>query len=598
VAESGSAEGVGAVRNDGDRHNAAPRSGVDHPIPRPTQANNLDHANAVSVLLLGIAVAATWPASVAGALVAKATWRITDPPIVGRWLVAGLGAVAALMDQGSLAPAWPWQLALHAVAPAMTAPTVGAITHALVPEALLGPALLLVIQYANRAWSRTIAGQEWARYRAMTERKRALEWGWPGPAKSGPAENETTPVPHPPGAIRLGAVASTRQPFDLGIAEVEQHIFLPGASGTGKTTTIGRLTDGALANGMGVVIIDCKGTGLGGPARALAVRHGVPLTVVDPHDEESVGYDPCSGEPAAVANKIVGAFSFSGEAEIYKQVAMEAVPVICRALAASGQPITLEAIYGSLAKGGLSRLGRAPGAEGHRDRLQQLEDSGGVGTAGFVGLQRRLGALMEGTFGDLFRQRPALSWPDELSAPRVTYISLSATGASEDVELFGRVVLQDLKQVADSRMRAMNRGDSPQPVMIVIDEFAALREATQVVDLLLQARQAKMPLVVATQYLPELVAIRQPVLSTGVLIAHRLESKDAELVAAQFGTHTTMALTAQVDYETGTSEKGSVRQVEEYHVHPNDLRSLPVGVAAVLSRVTARRNIVRVQRTV
>jgi hypothetical protein len=61
---------------------------------------------------------------------------------------------------------------------------------------------------------------------------------------------------------------------------------------------------------------------------------------------------------------------------------------------------------------------------------------------------------------------------------------------------------------------------------------------------------------------------------------------------------TTMALTAQVDYETGTSEKGSVRQVEEYHVHPNDLRSLPVGVAAVLSRVSSRRNIVRVQRTV
>jgi len=588
------------VRNHGDRHKTAPRSGADpHPVPRPTQANNLDHANAVSLLLLGIGVAATWPASVAGALVAKTTWRATGTPIVVRWLVAGLGAVAALTDRTALAPAWSWQLVLHAFDPAAAAPAWTTIVHALGPEALLGPALLVVVESANRSWRRTIAGQEWARYRAMTERKRALEWGWHGPAKPAPADGQPAPVPHPPGVIRLGTISSSSRAFDLALNEVEQHIFLPGASGTGKTTTIGRLADGALANGMGVVIIDCKGTGLGGPARTLASRHGVPLTVVDPYDEDSVGYDPCSGEPAAVANKIVGAFSFSGEAEIYKQVAMEAVPVICRALSAARQPVTLEAIYLALAKGGLSRLGREKGAEEHRTRLQQLEDSGGsVGTARFVGLQRRLGALMEGTFGDLFRQRPALSWQEEFSAPRVTYISLSATGASEDVELFGRVVLQDLKQVADARMRSMNRNDVPRPVLVVIDEFAALREATQVVDLLLQARQAKMPLVVATQYLPELVAIRQPVLSTGVLIAHRLESKDAELVAAQFGTHTTMQLTAQVDYETGTSEKGSVRQVEEYDVHPNDLRSLPVGVAAVLSRVTARRNIVRVQRSI
>ncbi len=135
------------------------------------------------------------------------------------------------------------------------------------------------------------------------------------------------------------------------------------------------------------------------------------------------------------------------------------------------------------------------------------------------------------------------------------------------------------------------------PVLLVFDEFAALREATQVVDLLLQARQAKTPLVVATQFLPEDPSIRRPVLSAGVLIAHRLEAEDADMIAAQFGTHTVPMHTAQVDYESGTSEKGSVRWVEEFNVHPNVLKELPNGVAAVYSRPSQRRTIVKVNVT-
>ena len=89
----------------------------------------------------------------------------------------------------------------------------------------------------------------------------------------------------------------------------------------------------------------------------------MPFTTVDPRDPDTVGYDPCSGDAAAIANKIVGAFTFSGEAEIYKQVAMEVIPVICRALQPSGEPMTLDSIYDALNKGGMSRLGRRDGAE-------------------------------------------------------------------------------------------------------------------------------------------------------------------------------------------------------------------------------------------
>ncbi|HEV3212920.1 MAG TPA: type IV secretion system DNA-binding domain-containing protein [Acidimicrobiales bacterium] len=387
------------------------------------------------------------------------------------------------------------------------------------------------------------------------------------------------------------------QSYDLTIGEIAQHIFLPGASGSGKTTTVACLMDGLLSCGYGVVIIDCKGSGLGAAARALAQRHRVALNVVDPNDVNTLGYDPCQGDAASIANKIVGAFTFSGEAEIYKQVAMEVIPVLCRALQSSGVKVTLAALYDSLSKGAMSRLGRRDGLDPSvRARLEELEESGGVGAAGYVGLQRRLGALLEGTFGPLFEMEPGLRWTQVAEHPSVTHIALSATAAGEDVELFGRVITQDLKQLCDERMRAIDAGVEVGPLLVVYDEFAALREATQIVDLLLQARQARTPILVATQYLPEEVSIRKPVLSAGVVIAHRLEAEDAELVASQFGTHSSPMLTRQVDYDTGESQMGSLRMVEEFDIHPNVFKSLPVGTAAVLSRTTGRKRVVAIRR--
>jgi hypothetical protein len=559
------------------------------------QGSTTHHSRAAALFTVCAVLVATFPGALVGAAIAWALWRITRPDIVTRWLVAGLAAATAAVLQPAVAYGWTWRFLVQLFLPSTPS---GASMDAILPtvpaEMLLGPLVLVAYQFGLASWHETIHGQEWARASRVERRKKALERGWAGPAGAAPAGADGEA--HPSGTIRLGT-SDDERPFDLGAEEVAQHIFVPGASGSGKTTTLVRLADGALANGYAVVIIDCKGVGLGAVARSLASRHDVPLTIVDPQDPGTVGYDPCSGDAPTIANKLIGAFTFGGDAEIYKQVAMEVVPVICRAMAAAGQEISLDTIYDALGRGGLMRLGRSKGAEAYRDRLEDMEAAGGIGAAGYVGLQKRLGALMEGTFGDVFRLRPALDWHTLMREPSVTYLSLSSTAAGEDVELFGRVITQDLKQVCDQRMRAIERGEDLIPVLIMYDEFAALREARQVVDLLLQARQARAPLVISTQYLPEEPAIRKPILSAGVLIAHRVEATDAEVIASEFGTHTTTALTAQVDYNEGTSEKGSVRWVEEYNVHPNVLKDLPVGMAAVFARRTKRRQLVHIHRT-
>jgi len=396
-------------------------------------------------------------------------------------------------------------------------------------------------------------------------------------------------------SVTLGLVDG--RPFRLELRELSQHVFIPGASGSGKTTTVACIVDGHLSHGCGTVIVDCKGTGLDEAARVLSIRHDVPLHVVDPRDPATLGYDPCQGDAAAIANKLIGAFTFSAEAEIYKQIAMEVVPVICRALQAAGMRVTLAEIQRSLGKSALSRLGRMKGIDPEMQaRLEELNDAGRVSLSGYQGLQHRLGALLEGAFGPIFSLEPALNWREVTVGPQITYLSLSATAAGEDVELFARVIAQDLKQLCDERMRAISRGEAVSQLLIVFDEFAALREAPQVVDLLLQARQARVCVLIATQYLPDAPAIRKPALSSGVVITHRLDADDAEVLAAQFGTRSVPSVTTQVDYETGESKAGSLRMVEEFNVHPNVIKALPVGRAAVLSRVSNRRGVVDVRR--
>lgn len=542
----------------------------------------------VVVILAGI----TFPGALPGALIAAGLWSLTREPTSLRLVFAAVAMATALVLR-SLTFGWLWRIAIARLGSGRLPLTLPGLERSIATEMLLGPALLLILHFTAELRIRTPLGRHAHERRLNVRRSKAMRIDRSRRPAQRPDQGDWS---HPPGKIRLGKDES-QQFFDLDVSEIGAHIFIPGATDTGKTTTMMRLAGGAVANGYGVVILDGKGVSLARDAASLAQRNNLPFVVVDPDAETSLGYDPCTGDTPHIANKLVGAFDYSEQAEIYKQVAMEVIPVIARALMASGEKVSLRRIYDTLGKSGLARLSRTPGLPGAMvERLKSLDASGGVGPAGYAGLQHRFGALLEGKFGPLIEREPALDWTQVTESPTVAYFSLSATAASEDVELFVRVITQDLKQLCDARLRTINAGGDVTPLLVVYDEFAAFKEARQIVDLLLQARQARMSVVVATQFIPEDIPIRTPILSAGVMISHRVGDADAKAIAAEFGTHSVPRLTSQVDFETGTSEKGSVREVEEFNVHPNVLRQLPKGVAVVYARSSNRRQVVKVHR--
>lgn len=564
---------------------------------------------------LAVAIIAA-PAAAIGMALSWIVWRITRPAKL-TVIVLTVGAAVSFVILAHQV-AWLWPIGvffpgrLYGVLPPSSAAPLGSVIwRSCAIELLLGPSLFVALDALLGFREHTLIS---GLYR-QAPRNAAREGGWGGwrsrwsgdggrydsSAVAGSAH--ALEASHPTGAIRLGVDRDNRRkPFDLTAAELAAHVFIPGASGSGKTTTLARIADGAMQEGYGLVIVDCKGGGLGVTARQLAARHGLPFFAVDPSDPDSLGYNPVTGDAADVANKLLGAFSFGQEGEIYKQVAMRGIPPIVRGLMAANKPVTLAAITQACEPNELARLARQVGTEGGegdeggelQTELLQLAAAEGIGKAGMASLEFRFGALLQGKFGDLFRKSPALDWDAVLAKPSVVYVSLSATAASEDVELMGRVVAQDLKQLCGRRLRVAQEGKSVTPVIVAFDEFAALREAEQITDLLLQARQAEMPVLLSTQYLPEAIPIRKAALSAGLLVVHRLESQDAEDVAAQWGTQNRWKVTYQTNWESGETEKGSIRTVDEFVIHPNVLRSLDLGEVAVRSVSTKRHAIVKV----
>src|SRR4051794_12345252 len=88
------------------------------------------------------------------------------------------------------------------------------------------------------------------------------------------------------------------QPFGLKLVELERHVTLIGTTGSGKTTTLGRLMEAALQAHWSVLVIDAKGGRLASVCRALGTSSGVPARIWLPGAADTWTYDLCAGEPS------------------------------------------------------------------------------------------------------------------------------------------------------------------------------------------------------------------------------------------------------------------------------------------------------------
>ena len=371
--------------------------------------------------------------------------------------------------------------------------------------------------------------------------------------------------------------------FRLRLAELERHATLIGVTGSGKTTTLARLVDAAMRAGWSVMVVDAKGGRLAQVCRTLGAAHGIPARLWLPGEPASWTYDLCAGEPSAVANRLVGAFEFGREGQVYRNLSEALVPLTVRALIESGQPCTLDSLRYSLDEAHLTGLARRTADADLKAELLAMVSNALHRTA-LAGITGRLRTLRFGVFGRwLLPSERTLDLAECLSAPGLTYLGLPATAASEDVGLVGRVLIQHLKQVAYDRLWS----DNPNPGLVLLDEFASLGDAIQLIDLLLQAREARLAVVVSTQQLPRDSSIlRKALLGAGALIVHQVGApEDADVLARALGTRAGTEVARQIQLgRAGPIVRRLLRPRESFLIAPDQLARLSVGQAAISIR--------------
>lgn len=209
------------------------------------------------------------------------------------------------------------------------------------------------------------------------------------PAPSSPPAPDATL--HPAGFVRLGVDSVSRRPFDVALPDgIVQHVTLLGLTGSGKTTTAERLAEGAVASGVGLLVIDAKGAGLRAAARRLAAARGIDRREVVPGAPGTLGYNPCAvGSRAQVADKLVSAFTHGPAGQVYRVIALETISILVGLLRGLGEPVTIRRLRRELDRT------RMPGLA-HRardltpdlaDDLAELSRRGGVSADAFEGMR-------------------------------------------------------------------------------------------------------------------------------------------------------------------------------------------------------------------
>ncbi len=504
----------------------------------------------LGVSVIGVLVA---PGVLLGLLAAAFLWHRRATPLPARWGWASIAAGGYALFGPHAGWVWPGQVLAGAPLDRCLASTA--------TQLLLGPLVALLVLHAS---SDRESNTPSAPLLVPTSRDRSAP-------------------------VLLGQDVHGR-PCEVDL-QGEATIAVVGQPGQGKTVDLINLIAQVLRLGWSVVVLDLKsGAALyeGVTAVASGDKH-LPLSVFNVDDPQTLGFNPCLGSAASIANALVSSFQFTGLADVYAQVGLVAVTTIVATLQALGKPVTIEAIVDCFDKKGHNRLQRwmrehpptnpedATRWLERLDTLMKSADGARVVAEGHTGMAKRLAALTQGSFGPLLRVENAIDLAANVARPSLTYVGLSALARPTDVALLGNVIIQAVKQLVAERHRQHDRV----PCLLVIDETPALGAPAQLNDLLLQGREGGITVAAASQFLPEDDALRATLLGAGVVIAHRVAAPDAEALAEQFGTHETIEVSPNLDYTTGTISRASMHQGRTYNVSPDQLRNLERGQAAV-----------------
>jgi hypothetical protein len=334
-----------------------------------------------------------------------------------------------------------------------------------------------------------------------------------------------------------------------------RHVLVCGATGSGKTETLLRLA-WAVAKFTGAPVFYLDGKGDRDTARrfcALMGDAGRP-TRVFPVD----AFDGWRGEPHEIQGRLMQIVDYAtvGPASWYRDIAKTTLGLVCghpqgpprssgEALSRMDLPALRGAHPGSSAAGALSE------AQVNQVRLRY---------EAFFGQTR---GVLDGPW----------AWEDTQAA----YLLLDSLALREETSGLARFLFEDFAHYFTSRKAR------EQLCVLIVDEFSALASNAGMAGRVEQARGFNTGLVLAPQVVAGMgdpVEAARIIGSVETVICHRVNTP--EEIIALAGTRRVIEYSSHYAMEGATGE-GSARMQHQYKVDPNHVRSLPPGVAYIIS---------------
>lgn len=420
-----------------------------------------------------------------------------------------------------------------------------------------------VTRRARKRWAKTVS---------------SIEQGVHGPS-SGTTLGVSAAVEDVPA---VEGVLSYGQRVVISDVEASGHVLVVGGSGSGKTQSMLSNMRDAIRLGRGVVVVDCKG----GPdvpeqLASWADRYDRVFLHWSIHDPQGgysgpadgpAFYDPISrGDASRRKDLLIGAHRW--DVEYYKSVianylqtafrVMDVVPPLPGVdsftdIAELLSPRALE-----------YRAKNIPAAEQPQlaADLTRLTDMDRQELSGIRSMYARLHTLVTSTAGAWLRRDPAGERDIDLrkvaEEGQVVVFSLDTSNYEETATLLAGLIVQDLKTLSSE----LRHSPAPAPLHVYVDEFSAV-DSTNILGLLSKARDARMPVMMATQALADLQRT-EPTFVDQVLgivssfVVHRANTaEDARTFAGLSGMRARQEDDARLGEEFSTSQ-GVFQKLEQ-----------------------------------
>jgi hypothetical protein len=402
--------------------------------------------------------------------------------------------------------------------------------------------------------------------------------------------------------VMLGIDLAGR-PVALSDRQLAAHALIVGASGAGKSTTLLGILCDQIRRGRPVVAIDMKGSpGFARELRRAAIDAGRQLRVWTP--DGPAHWNPLAhGNPTALKDKLISTERFTEPH--YQRAAERYVQTVLQVLhaAAPNRPAQLDEVVATMEPRRLATLLRhvpRPLAVRVQDYLAGLTHDQ---LSAIRGLGTRLALLSESSAGRYLTPgggesgAPAIDLQAGLDGGDVVLLSLNSSVYGKLAAQLGALAIQDLVSAAGHRLdRSADPTRASRQATVGIDEFSALG-ADNVLALLARGRESGVSVLLATQELADLEraapGFRDQVLGiTAVKLAHRQDvPASAQTIAQMAGTERVWEETLQMRGLFGGpgTSRGTRRQVEQFLVHPNEIKTLQTGQVVMLTKTPSAR---------